>query len=397
MMFASLARKVRKADTSALARSRKRRPSLESLEGRQLLSLGSEFGPINPVPTVPSNKYTPVNASSANGTSVVAWTESLSFTTYEIRAQVLNSSGQKVGPAVLVAGGTNIDNDQPAVAMDAHGDFVVAWRQTEFNGDTNVYAQRFNPNGLTLGGIVPVGAGTFKEHDPSVAMDARGDFVVAYTRDTNNGSLTPDVFAKLYDVSNNLVNVDAVAVTPATENHASVAMTPDGRFDVAWEVTSSPGNDDIDLSRYTASGGYLGTVPVAATSAFESLPSVSVDNSGNAEVAWQVGSGNSAFIEARRVSSTGLLGPVTGIAGGSAPSVALKPTGGGFVVAYNGISEFGDVKVTEVSANGAAVTFDAGQRDTPKVSINAADNYLLTYRFDDRAAFDVFGRLGHLS
>ena len=167
----------------------KSRPRLETLEGRQLMSPGPEFSaPVNT--TLVNTQFGSANASSSNGSSVAVWTNSLNFTQHDIRAQRFNAAGQKTGPEIVVNAG-GIDDTQPAVAMDAHGDFVVTWMQSEGNGDTNVLAQRFNANGLTAGAVVGVGVGTFKEHNPSVAMDARGDFIVSYTRDTNNNN--PDV------------------------------------------------------------------------------------------------------------------------------------------------------------------------------------------------------------
>ena len=44
-------------------------------------------------------------------------------------------------------------------------------------------------------------------------MDAAGDFVVCYTRNTDNNNL--DVFAKLYNVDEKLVDVVPVATSPS--------------------------------------------------------------------------------------------------------------------------------------------------------------------------------------
>ena len=97
------------------------------------------------------------------------------------------------------------------MAIDNQGDFVVAWTQNQPNGNTEILAQKFGPSGNAVGGIVPVAVGTFAQTDPHVAMDAKGDFVVAYTRNTNNNN--PDIFAKLYNVNEQQVNVVSVATT----------------------------------------------------------------------------------------------------------------------------------------------------------------------------------------
>jgi hypothetical protein len=379
----------------------KRRPGLESLEGRQLLSIGPEF----PVNTITQNaQFDSAVASSSNGTSVVVWTHTFSSTDLDIHAQIYNRFQQKQGPELVIAG-NGLKEDSPSVAIDPQGNFVVAWRETELNGDTNVLARRFNANGAPIGGVVQVGAGTFKEHDPSVAIDAFGRFTVAYVRDTNYGFFNPDVFAKRYDSNNNLLNVLNVGTSAKAETNPSIAVTPDGRIDVAYQLQFSSTDDDVLMARYSSAGTLLGTTSVAVSTAREQLPSVSVDNFGNAVVAYQKFVGNDFDIKARRVSSTGVVGSEINIqstlAQETSPAVALKRGGGGFVVTYN---SGGDVKVSEVSAFDTVLsTQDLGSlRSAPAVSIDGFDRYMLTYtatefRFPFSIDQNIKGRFGHLS
>src|SRR5215217_8112702 len=119
------------------------RPGLESLEGRQLLSLSSEFL-VNT--TTRNAQFDSDNASSSNGSSVVVWTDTFSSTDHDIRAQVYDRFDHKIGPEIVVAG-SSLDDTTPAVAMNSRGDFVVTWTQRQSNGDTNVLAQRFSASG----------------------------------------------------------------------------------------------------------------------------------------------------------------------------------------------------------------------------------------------------------
>ena len=231
IMFANHSRSSgRQGALSGQARDRKRRPSLETLEGRQLMSLGAEF--ISPINTTTRNfQYESDNATSADGSSVVVWTDQFSSTDLDIRAQRYNSFGGKLGPEIIVAY-TGLSEYAPSVAIDDQGQFVVSYTQA-VGGDTNILAQRFDSNGNALGAPIQVGAGTFAESDSDVAMDRYGNFVVSYTRNTNNNN--PDIFAKQYNSNGQLLNVVNVATSSVAEYHSSVAMTPDGRFDVAWE------------------------------------------------------------------------------------------------------------------------------------------------------------------
>src|SRR3954470_1713438 len=402
MMFSSLLRKPPQATSSRSARTQKRRLSLETLEGRQLMSLGVE----SLVNTTTRNaQFDSDNASSANGTSVVVWTDTFSSTDHDIRAQLYNANGSPRGPEITVSF-SGLDEGDPAVAMDASGNFTVAWRQTLPGGDTNVVAQRFNSNGAALTGVIQVGAGTFRESDPDVATDPAGNFAVSYTRETNNNN--PDIFAKQYASNGVLLNVVNVATTAKAETRSSIAMAPDGRFDVAYQLRFSSSDDDILVNRYGPTGVLFGTNSVATSGEREQAPSISMDNFGNAVVAYQkfdpgfLGFGGDWDIKARRISgTTGLLngGEINIRNTGSdevLPSVALRRGGsGGFVVGYD---RSGAVEVAEVNGfNTVTAIRNAGSsRSGPAVSISGADFYLLSYTSNDAGDRNIRRRVGLL-
>jgi hypothetical protein len=338
------------------------------------------------------------NATNAGGDSVVVWEDEFSPLDWDILAQRFNSFGGRVGPEVLVSF-SSLSESSPHVALDDFGRFIVTWVQYLPGGDSNVVARRFDANGNPLGGVIPVGAGTFQEIDPDVAVDIQGNFVVSYTRNTNNNN--PDIFAKQYNSSGQLTNVVNVAISSLAETHSSVAMTPDGRFNVAWEEAFSSSDHDIKMARYGASGVQLpfGISPISLSTANDMMPSLSMDNSGNAVVAWE----RDGDIEARRVSSSGAMGPEISIASTSNierhASVALKRGGGGFVVAYDSTPSFVfnlSYRVAEVSAFDTVTLVGSGFGASPAVSIDAFGGYLMTYTTLERFDQNISGRRGLL-
>ena len=67
----------------------------------------------------------------------------------------------------------------PAVAMDAAGNFVVAWAGAGQGDSIGIFAQRYDSAGAPQGGEFRVNTYTPDGQDaPAVAMDADGDFVV---------------------------------------------------------------------------------------------------------------------------------------------------------------------------------------------------------------------------
>ncbi|MGL5097314.1 MAG: hypothetical protein ACRDD1_17140, partial [Planctomycetia bacterium] len=73
--------------------------------------------------------------------------------------------------------------DMAQAAVDADGDSVVVWLSNGQDGDSvGVFAQRYDADGARLGGEFQVNAFTTGPHTkPSVAVDADGDFVVAWS------------------------------------------------------------------------------------------------------------------------------------------------------------------------------------------------------------------------
>ncbi len=144
-----------------------------------------------------------------DGGFVVAWTSNGS--PHGILAQRFDAGGTPQGSEFQVntfvgfGGISGSGQTLPKVAMDADGDFVVAWTSYDQDGaGTGVFAQRFDAAGVAQGEEFQVN--TFTEHTqtvPAVAMDADGDFVVAwqsysYYQDDQDGDGS-GVFAQRFD------------------------------------------------------------------------------------------------------------------------------------------------------------------------------------------------------
>ena len=119
-----------------------------------------------------------------------------------------NSSGATVGNNFQVNTYTEAGQYDPSAAMDAEGDFVIAWSSVNEDGsDEGVYAQRFNANGLAAGSQFQVNTYTPGiQQSPSVAMDAAGDFVIAWESGSYDGSVAQDgsgfgIYAQRYNAS----------------------------------------------------------------------------------------------------------------------------------------------------------------------------------------------------
>jgi hypothetical protein len=281
-----------------------------------------------------------VTATSSNGMSVVVWTD-FNKTHYgiptrllgddgNIKAQLFNAAGQKVGGEILVAGGRS-PHHHPTVAMDSHGNFAVAWVLDYDATDTDIHAARFFANGTRNGSEFAVAQTPKREYDPSVGMDAAGDFVVSYTYQfASNDS---DIHANLYHANGSLERQLDVAITTAMETHSRVAMRADGHFAVAFVQSN-----DIFLQRYDQFGNLTGKASIASSSVVEQNPDVAMDNTGHVLVVWQALVNNNWNVYGRFDSPTGVLGSTFSIATTTAqetnPEAAIDSLTGKFAVAY---------------------------------------------------------------
>ena len=237
------------------------------------------------------------------GDFVVTWQGyNQSVGTSDIYAQRYASNGTPLGSNFLVGASTSAVLNEPSVAMDATGDFVVAWDdydETPPSIHFAVYAERFSSNGASLGSAFRVGTSTStNQYHPSVAMDAAGDFVVAWL-DYGQFMFEFDIHAERY-ASNGAPlgsTFQVAASTSIDQYHPSVAMDAAGDFVVAWESTGlipSTSGSDIDAERYASNGTPLGSnfraSPAALQYPFTSSsfaePVVAMDQAGDFVVAW---------------------------------------------------------------------------------------------------------------
>jgi phosphoheptose isomerase len=288
--------------------------SFEPLERRVLLSLtlaGEEFH-VNGVSDYSQQR--PSVAMDADGDFVVVW-NSFGGYTNDLYARRFDAAGEPLGGDVLVNSTRSGNHTNRAVAMDADGDFVVVW--SEFSaGDFAIKARRYGPDGAALGPEFRVTEAPDREPPgysvpvwPSVAMDADGDFVVAWVSHRGVG-FSYDVYARRFEAAGNPRGGQVLVDTISGEViGASVAMDADGDFVVAYNTHTLASGGVVAARRYSAAG-------VPAGGAFrvnqfarhrQGAPCVAMDADGDFVVAWD-SHGDSAVakgVYARRFTAAG--------------------------------------------------------------------------------------------
>ncbi|MGL6194363.1 MAG: hypothetical protein ACRC2T_06025, partial [Thermoguttaceae bacterium] len=165
------------------------------------------------------------------------------------------------------------DQHSPVVAMDADGDFIIAW-STEVKSLTNpyntydIYSQRFTlqgfmpadnvhdvfmSDGKAIQGVKPVGAATKvndfdngNQCDPTIACDMYGNYVIGWASYSGQDfSYFSGVKARWYDRYGSAITQDFSITPEQTTYHYTprVAMSDNGYTVFAWVLSSAPSHE----------------------------------------------------------------------------------------------------------------------------------------------------------
>ena len=277
-----------------------------------MATLGNEFQ-VNTYTT--GDQDTPAIAMDANGNFVVVWSSSVQDDGggWGIFGQRYDATGTPQGSEFQVNTFTTGDQFLPAVAMDTAGNFVVVWN-SEFQDGSGwgIFAQRYDATGTPPGSEVQVNTYTTDNQAlPAVAMDADGDFVVVWRSDGQDGSAW-GIFGQRYDAAGTPQGSEFQVNTYTTSDQSSpsVAMDPNGNFVVVWESYGQDGfNSGVFGQRFDASGTPQGAefqVNAYALSS-DSDPAIAMDPNGNFVVTWAGGQdGDPDGIFAQRYDAAGV-------------------------------------------------------------------------------------------
>jgi hypothetical protein len=251
-----------------------------------------------------------------------------------------------IGPELHVNTFTNWWQLWPAVASHSNGSFIVAWTSYGQDGDAGIFAQRYNADGGAAGGEFQVNTHTLSwQRDPSIAIDAQGRFLIAWSSSGQDGE-QGGIYAQRFtsDGVPDGIEFRVNTHTPGSQQLPVVAMTPAGEAIVAWESTSQDGSaGGIYAQRYDSSSDPVGGEfrVNALTEGHQEAPSIAVADTGEFTVTWMtaVVFDGPADIVARRFNSRGVpLGVDFAVqtyttGSQSAPAVATD-AGGNFVIAW---------------------------------------------------------------
>ncbi|MGB2866291.1 MAG: hypothetical protein WBC05_23380 [Sedimentisphaerales bacterium] len=250
--------------------------------------LGEEFQ-INA--TSSGNQAEPAVAMDAAAGFVVAWQGPgfIEEDREDIFAQRFDPNGLPIDGEFRVNSYTNDQQLLPSVALNDDGTFIVVWESnnTPEEGNKAICGQLYDSNGVEFGSefIIHEDASIYRY--PDVATDANGNFAVVWLEDKSSNSIMARLFDPNGTSRTNTFKVSTIRISSVTR--PSIAMDDDGRFVVAWDGDPDlAGLDDIHARLYNANGTPLGKQFLVNTTltCAQQYPQAAMNGDGEFVVVW---------------------------------------------------------------------------------------------------------------
>ena len=280
---------------------------------------------------------------------------------------------------------TTYDQKNAAIAMDAVGNFVVVWSSYLQDGSSNgIFGQLFDPNCGQLGEEFQINAtSSGNQAEPVVAMDAAAGFVVAWQGPGLIEEDREDIFAQRFDPNGLPIGgefrVNSLAVDQ--QLFPCAAMNNDGTFIVVWESANTPeeGDKAICGQLYDSNGVEFGPeFFIYAESSVCRYPDVVADANGNFAVVWMEDKSSNSIMgrlfDPNGTPRTDTFDVSTiGFSSVTRPSIAMDAAGH-FVVAWDGdpnLAGMDDIHARLYDANGTPL----GEQFLVNTTLTCAQQY----------------------
>ncbi|MGA7614467.1 MAG: hypothetical protein WBX15_04730 [Thermoanaerobaculia bacterium] len=326
------------------------------------------------------NNTQPSISMKPTGEFVVAWDRSSGYYAGEPVARVFSANGTPVTGEITIASTyTSFTSSQPRAAMDGSGNFVVSWNDP-YGG---IKAGRFDSGGNTLVTPFVVSSYASTSYPSAVATDSTGNFVVVWEEYTSGSS--DDVWAARYDPNGVIQPGSPFMVNTYTTDRQllpAVSMDASGNFVVVWASRQFYGAQyDIFGQRFDSTGAQVGGEFQVNqdTSYDENRPAVALDSGGHFVVVWN--SSPYALIGAksggRVVSETGSPRTSATANGGKRRAQMLDGSGSGIGgIVFDGSS----VTPTPIGSDFMVNTYTTNGQVNPSVSLNDQGRFVVTWQ-----------------
>ena len=235
----------------------------------------------------------------SEGNFLVVWEEERKYSN-NIYGQRFNGNGQPSGNNFIINDreSVNLRSRFPKLAMNQSGDCIISWIESNEFGEFNLYAKRFNSDGMALENSFKVNGNTgflagldfLYGNQFSVGIDDFNNFVISWTEYRNG---LKEVFYKIYNPNGTILKI---ATRVNFDDYFSVGdhsmcMGSNGYFVISWVNWKNEGYDNIYAQLYNSLGNPIGNnilVNDVPGSIYRFLPpTLSMNDDGSFCIAWQ--------------------------------------------------------------------------------------------------------------
>jgi cyclophilin family peptidyl-prolyl cis-trans isomerase len=195
--------------------------------------------------TVGGSQSAPAIATAPDGRSIVVWQGVGTGDFDGVFARLISATGEVTGNEIRVNTTTAAAQEAPSVGVDEDGNFVVVWASRGQDGDEwGVFGQRFSATGTAVGTEFRVNTTTAgSQFEPAVSMNAAGEFVVVWSSfagETNGW----DILGQRYDASGTVDGAAFLVPASATGNQreADIVLADAGELFITWSHADTTGN-----------------------------------------------------------------------------------------------------------------------------------------------------------
>uniref|UniRef100_UPI0018E0BC8C cadherin domain-containing protein n=1 Tax=Microvirga flavescens TaxID=2249811 RepID=UPI0018E0BC8C len=331
--------------------------------------LGNAVGPeIRINTTTTGSQSNPAATGLHDGTWVVTWSGNGPGDTVGIFQQRYSNTG-KVGGETLVNTTTAGSQSLPDTVALADGGWIVTWTGGAGSAGTyDIFQQRYSANGDKVGGETVVNTTTTNEQtNPEITAFDDGGWLVTWL--SKRADDYYDLYQQRYNVDGSTVGTETkVSGTSGRAGEAVVTTLDDGGWVVAWRAPDGYFSG-IFQRRYTADGVPVGEETRVNTDVFgdESNPSVTALPGGGWIMTWLDGFGTKIGYQVYAADGTPIGGNVSIVApsGSFASPVVQSLKDGSWILAW-------------AHTNGANVSIEQQRfrlnNDPTGVQINSGDS-----------------------
>ncbi len=301
-----------------------------------------------------ADQFMPTLGADSLGNYKVVWLDNSPYQP-RIYGQLYTTTGVAIAENFQIYRDTsNTAQTYPAIAVNLLGDFVVVWIEVQ-DLNKDLYVRSFQSDGTPRGDKIQVNDDTTdaKQYFPDVAINSRGEFVIAWHDSRDNSQ---KIYAQRFTpggtpAGNNFKVFDQPGM-PA-EGECAVALDDSGRFVVAAVDAYS---FHIVGQHFNENGEPLDDFFTVddADETYPDYPAIDMGRSGDFVICWVDHRGNFVNVYAQCFREDG------------------SPAGSNF-------------KVTE--------NLDTNGKFDPEISINENGNFVIVWEQDTGQESDIFARL----